>query len=259
MSTSNKLPSADYRLKNINNALYVDGNDDVVMRTGFAGDIVISGNVNIPGVVTVESSPDNPVHNHVTEVGTSGILTTPWLPVSGNVNATITDVISVVVNPAPITGFYSFNNFGIHTNRGWTMDNAEIPMFAVRVKPGSGKSFRLINYDIGNNNANQSTIGYTWYDGASITGPAYSWVEIDSSGIEYAIFSDCYSTNTPNGIAGGTLNHSGIVIGKTTSDMTPEMTDAVFTDGGRTMFCCVHRMDNATKLDVWFGVTMVTV
>lgn len=68
MSDSNKLPYVDYRLKNINNALYIDGNDDVVVRTGFAGNIVISGNVNVPGVVTVDSSPENPVHVHVTEL-----------------------------------------------------------------------------------------------------------------------------------------------------------------------------------------------
>ena len=68
MSGSNKLPLTDYRLKNINNALYVDGNDDVVMRTGFTGNIVISGNVNVPGNVSVYSSPENPVHVHVTEI-----------------------------------------------------------------------------------------------------------------------------------------------------------------------------------------------
>jgi len=172
-----------------------------------------------------------------------------------------------VVNETPIvvdvkkivTGFYSFNNFGVANHRGWTMSDTEIPMFAVRVKPGSGKTFRLINYDIGNNNAAQSTIGYAWYNAPTITGPAYSWVEIGSTGIEHAVFSDCYGSNTPNGISGGVLNHSGIVIGKTNSVMTAEMTDAIFTDGGMTMVCAVRRLDSSTKLDAWFGVTLVTV
>ena len=167
-----------------------------------------------------------------------------------------------VVNPVETMsriaqGFYSFNNFGVANHRGWTMSDVEIPMFAVRVKPGSGETFRLVNYDIGNNNAAQSTVGYTWYNAPTITGPAWSWVDIGSSGIQYAVFSDCYGNQTPNGLTGGMLNHSGIVIGKSNSGMTPEMTDATFTDGGMTMVCAVRRLDSATKLDVWFGVTMV--
>jgi hypothetical protein len=46
---------------------------------------VISGNVLIPGIVQVYSNIGNPVHNHITEVGSSGLLDVPWLPVAGNV------------------------------------------------------------------------------------------------------------------------------------------------------------------------------
>ena len=81
MSGSNKLEAADYRLKNLNNALYVDGNNDIVMRTGFAGNIVISGNVNVPGIINVQSSPEDPVDIHIRQVGTSGILNVDYLPV----------------------------------------------------------------------------------------------------------------------------------------------------------------------------------
>ena len=42
-------------------------------------------NVNVPNTIVVSSSPENPVHNHITEVGNSGILTVPYMPVSGNV------------------------------------------------------------------------------------------------------------------------------------------------------------------------------
>ena len=104
MSGSNKGPSVDYRLQNLTNALYLDGNDDVVVRTGFAGNIVISGNVNIPGEVTVNSTPDDPVHVHLTELGTYGNLTT-FVPVRGNVlvdnfpsNIRITDMPGVTGN-----------------------------------------------------------------------------------------------------------------------------------------------------------------
>jgi hypothetical protein len=44
------------------------------------GTVTIQGNVIVSTVVSVNSSPSNPVHNHVTEVGTSGILTVPYLP-----------------------------------------------------------------------------------------------------------------------------------------------------------------------------------
>ena len=49
--------------------------------------ISISGNVNVntPNVITVNSSPTDPVHVHLTEVGNSGILTVSYLPVGGNV------------------------------------------------------------------------------------------------------------------------------------------------------------------------------
>ena len=177
--------------------------------------------------------------------------------VTGTVDVSNTTIIPVSITNPTVTGFYSFNNFGVNSHRGWTMADTNIPMFGVRVKPSSGKTFRLISYDIGNNNANQSTIGYSWYNAPTISGPAYSWVDIDGTGIQYAIFSDCYSSNTPNGISGGTLNHGGIIIGKSNANLTTEMSDALFTDGGMTMVCAVQRLDNSTKLDVWFTVSFV--
>jgi len=49
--------------------------------------ISISGNVNVntPNTVTVQSSPEDPVDIHIRQVGNSGILTVPYMPVSGNV------------------------------------------------------------------------------------------------------------------------------------------------------------------------------
>lgn len=48
-------------------------------------DLVITGNVTIPGIVNVASSTDNPVHVHLTEIGTGGVLNVPWMPIVGNV------------------------------------------------------------------------------------------------------------------------------------------------------------------------------
>lgn len=70
-------------LRNINQALALDeATGNVYVRTGFTGNIVISGNVNIPGNVDA----------HVSQIGTSGELTVPWMPVSidGNSNVTVT-------------------------------------------------------------------------------------------------------------------------------------------------------------------------
>lgn len=73
---------APWYLRNINQALELnEATGQVFVRTGFEGNIIISGNVNIPGNVDA----------HISEIGTSGNLTVPWMPVSidGNSNVTI--------------------------------------------------------------------------------------------------------------------------------------------------------------------------
>jgi hypothetical protein len=83
-----------------------------VIRTTLDGnDVVITGNVTIPGTIQVFSNVDNPVHTHITEVGTSGNLQVPWLPIAGNVtldagtnsigNVRITDMPGVFVTNFP--------------------------------------------------------------------------------------------------------------------------------------------------------------
>ena len=63
-------------LRNITQALALDeASGNVYVRTGFTGNIVIEGNVVIPGNVDC----------HISEIGTSGNLTVPYMPVSGNI------------------------------------------------------------------------------------------------------------------------------------------------------------------------------
>jgi hypothetical protein len=52
--------------------------------------ITITGDVNLVDTVTVNSTPEDPVHTHITEVGTSGILAVPYLPIGGTVDANVT-------------------------------------------------------------------------------------------------------------------------------------------------------------------------
>lgn len=100
---------APWYLRNINQALELnEATGQVFVRTGFEGNIIITGNVNIPGNVDA----------HISEIGTSGNLTVPWMPVSidgnsnvtiagGNVNAAVTGTVavsSITGNIAGITG-----------------------------------------------------------------------------------------------------------------------------------------------------------
>jgi hypothetical protein len=77
--------------------------------------ITINGDISIPGIVTVTSTPENPIHSHIVEVGTSGALTTPYLPVGvGTVNINLSYLpvgISSLLNTVSIsnTSFYILN------------------------------------------------------------------------------------------------------------------------------------------------------
>jgi hypothetical protein len=298
--------------------------------------ITITGSVNVGTVVQVNSSPENPVHTHVTEsvpielgsttlaalehvsidnfpssqavtgpltdtqlrasavpVSIASMPTTPvtgtfWqttqpvsgsvsisslpeveikndsgnpIPVSGNVNATITDVITVVVNENA-GEIFGLNNHATNANRGWTMDNTMRPLISIRVNP-SGTStadlIKIVEYELGNNNANQSTIMYEWYEGdLTIAGAAIpSWTTVGTKG-QYRVYQDQYSSNQGNTFtipSGTVLRHSGIIIGKNTSGDNIEKPLA----GGNTgkiWTLCLKRLDNNTKLDVWFAFTI---
>ena len=107
---------APWYLRNINQALALDeASGNVFVRTGFEGNIIITGNVNIPGTVTVNSSAEDPVHVHLDEIGTSGILDVPYMPI-GNTNVTVTGGnvtvsgnVGIAGNIAGITGNVTVN------------------------------------------------------------------------------------------------------------------------------------------------------
>ena len=67
-----------------------------------SNNITITGSVNIGTTVEVSSTPENPVHNHITEVGTSGILNVPYLPIGGNVSIYNSNG-SAITNANPIS------------------------------------------------------------------------------------------------------------------------------------------------------------
>lgn len=98
MAEPNPANVAPWYLRNINQALELnEATGQVFVRTGFEGNIIISGNVNIPGNVDA----------HISEIGTSGNLTVPWMPVSidGNSNVTISggNVNAIVTGNVVVT------------------------------------------------------------------------------------------------------------------------------------------------------------
>ena len=68
--------------------------------------IQIVGNISIPTTVNVASSPSDPIHAHITEIGTSGNLLAlgiDYMPIGGNVTVTGNVGITGNVNVNPIT------------------------------------------------------------------------------------------------------------------------------------------------------------
>jgi hypothetical protein len=72
------------------------------------------------------------------------------------------------------------------------------------------------------------------------------------------VYQDIYSSNQSNTFtipAGTYLRHSGVIIGKNTSgDEGPA--DMYGGDTPNMLTLCMRRVDNATKLDVWFAFTI---
>ena len=237
--------------------------------------IQIFGNTNIVDTVTVSSTPETPVHVHLIEIGNSGNIQTSYMPIGGNVylnnnssivsvsnplpvSATISNIITVIAEEAA-GNIFAINNHAINTNRGWTMDETMRPVISFRVsntRPITELT-KIIEYEIGNNNANQSTIVYEWYEGEIIISGAAipAWTSVGNR-TEYRIYQDKNSTNpgntfTPNS---SVMRHSGIIIGKNTSgDEGPATMHGGTTPNMLTL--CMRRVDNATKLDVWFAFT----
>lgn len=119
MATPEPTEVSPWYLRNITQALALDEpSGNVYVRTGFEGNIIISGNVNIPGEVTVVSNEADPLYTHThiytpndeevsntnpfaVEVilGNVAITNTPDVTgniiVSGNVNAAVTGTVAV--------------------------------------------------------------------------------------------------------------------------------------------------------------------
>ena len=220
--------------------------------------LAVTGNVGVSGNVNVNNFPTSFNIGTMPEVEIKNDSGNP-IPVTGNVTATITDIITVIAEEDP-GELYAFNNHATNVHRGWTMDEVMRPVASFQNGSASAADIiKIVEYEIGNNNANQSTIVYEWYEGPlTISGaaiPAWTTFGVHS---QYRVYQDKYSSNQGNTFtvpAGTYQRHSGIIIGKNTSgDEGP----ANLHGGGspNMLTLCMRRVDNSTKLDVWFAFTV---
>jgi hypothetical protein len=89
MAVPDPTQVAPWYLRNINQALELDETTgNVFVRTGLAsgGNIIITGNVTIPGEIDT----------HITAIGSLGNITTPYMPIGGNVIVTSGNITAVV-------------------------------------------------------------------------------------------------------------------------------------------------------------------
>jgi hypothetical protein len=163
--------------------------------------------------------------------------------------------LPVTIDPAHIpVAFAALDNYDdAGSNVGWKFQDDWIPLFGLRVKPDSGAEFHLLDFSITLNGGDSVVAGYRWHMNPTLNA-AYTWVDLGSTGIQYVKFQDI--DGTPNQITSNTMVHSRALVGKSTSDLTPEMKQFPFTDGGFEMFLEIRRLDAASTQDLFYHATM---
>ena len=90
-----------------------------------SNNITITGDVNVGTTVNVTSSPSNPVHIHLTEVGTYGNLTT-FVPIQGNVTANGTVSVNNFPSTQTVNGSVSISNSTVAVTQSGTWNVSTI-------------------------------------------------------------------------------------------------------------------------------------
>ena len=107
--------------RNIHLALQYDNQNQAELRVVARADapipvdiggaeITLTGNVNIPGEVNVINTDIDPAIIKITQVGTSGVLSVPYLPIQGNVTIDNTNTSVLTATDIPT----SYDAFGRH-------------------------------------------------------------------------------------------------------------------------------------------------
>jgi hypothetical protein len=116
-NSTNYVHPDEPNLLNLHKAMeYQDGVPHLRVTLG-SDNITITGDVNLLDTVTVNSTPEDPIHTHITEVGTSGVLTTAYLPVGGTVSIGSDGTVSLsaatlsALENITVSGSVSVGNF----------------------------------------------------------------------------------------------------------------------------------------------------
>lgn len=171
MATPDPTEVAPWYLRNINQALALDSTTgNVYLRTGLteAANIIITGNVTIPGEIDT----------HITAIGTLGNITTPYMPIggnvivsSGNVNAVVSGTVavsSISSNVTVVDGGGSLTvdgNVGItgNVNIG-TMPNVNANITGGNVTVSQGTSPWIVSGNVGVTGTSNVAFGGTQLD-----------------------------------------------------------------------------------------------
>ncbi len=168
-----------------------------------------------------------------------------------------------IINEKRSGTYLSFNNNNLNLHKGFTLqpDNMT-PVLAIRMKPGVATTndiVELLEYEIGSNNAINSTIVYEWYLGDPVVlGPPAPWVDLGYKA-QYKFFTDWEGSQIGNVFdkAGSSMIHSGLVIGKNSASDDGDIKlvgDMVSSNTYLTL--CMKRVDSSSKIDLWVALTL---
>lgn len=91
--------SSEPNLNDLHKAMDYNADGEPQIRVSLGSEnITITGDVNLVDTVTVNSTPEDPVHIHITEIGTSGLLAVPYMPIQGTVSIGSDGTVSLSAN-----------------------------------------------------------------------------------------------------------------------------------------------------------------
>lgn len=164
----------------LNQNAIVSNANPLPVTLGTGANIAINGNVSIPGNIQVYSTPADPVHVHLSEVGTYGNLTT-FVPISGivylgansvaNVNATITNSSLAVTQSGAWSFTLSNANIAVTQAGTWNVGITGVPTVDIRSFPGNASVTVSGNVGLlpGYSNVNVSNIPTVTLSSNSVT------------------------------------------------------------------------------------------
>lgn len=128
--------------RNIHLALQYDNQNQAELRVVARADapipvdiggatITVTGNVIIPGDVVVTNTNANPVMSKITEIGTSGILNVPYMPIQGCVTINNTNTAVITASDVP-TAYDAFGRYRV--SEPFTMFDSSFRYFDNTIK-----------------------------------------------------------------------------------------------------------------------------